>query len=237
MYFDALIKYMSAFLEQNSLKVEADGIITGNDKTFKIAYNEQTKLYELFLKLEDGSFKVISAFLFDETQTEKDVESVALDFIDTLRGELGIKKKISHTNVALPQSDDGEKVTKSGLTQKLLAIFPQFKETYKIHVSENDRFLMVNFYHETFIPAARELVRSNNKKAIKKFYDALSDMFIKGDGETVPFVVGIAAACVYDDAELLKAFKEYTADQGSFYTSVHNLSAEFRHNKKLKKVF
>lgn len=234
MFYEKLIEKMLPFMKEQGYEQTDSGFVN-NEKKVRVAYNESKKLYELYLKDGEDAEKQLSAFLFDETQTEKDIESVAIDFTDTLKSAFGVKKTRSVvSSVELPDELGGEKVGVGGLTQKLLAIFPQYKETYKEHVAKYGKLLMAEFCHEYFIPSVKELVRSGNKRQVKKFYDAMSDMFIAADSETVPFVVGILSAAVYGEPELLETLRVQTEDCPSLYTQVINFSATMKHNKKLR---
>ena len=235
MFYEKLIEKLLPFLSEQGFAKTEDGF-EKEDKKVRAVYNQEKKLYELYLT-EDGAEKLLSAYLFDETQTEKDIESVAIDFTDTLKKAFGIKNERSRVeNVALPDELGGDKVGVGGLTQKLLAIFPQYKETYKAHVAQYGKLLMADFCHEYFIPSVKELVRSGNKRQIKKFYDAMTDMFIAADKEAVTYIVSILSAAVYGEKELADNFKELTADCPSLYTQVLNFTNEMKHSKKLRSI-
>lgn len=229
MYYNKLVELMLPFLKENGFN-ETDGAFVCEDKQVKFVYNQEKKVYELYL-----NENVVSAYLFDETQTEKDIESVAIDFISTLKSKLGIKKaKPTANQVALPDELKGEKVGVGGLAQKLLAIFPAHKENYKTFVAQKGKFLPVRFSKEYFIPSIKELLNGGNKKAVKKFYDAMTDMFTAADSETSALVVAILSASVYGKNEQLAVLKEQTAACESLYTFVLNFTAEMKHSKKLR---
>ncbi|MEE0945766.1 MAG: hypothetical protein U0M42_02915 [Acutalibacteraceae bacterium] len=234
MYYDVLLKNLSSFFEENEITALEDGSFGAKDKKFKISYNEQNKCYELSFAEENGEFSVISSYLFDETQREKDVESVAIDFTETLRKQLSIAKKRVASSVSLPTSDSGENATLSGLTQKLLAFFPQNKEIYKTEVANQGRFLATKFYKEYFIPDIKALLSSGNKKQIKKFYDAMTEIFINGDEETVTFTVACISAAVYDSEELKETAKAQTTDCASFYSNIYHFCGQLKSDKKLR---
>lgn len=238
MFFEKVIGFMIPFFNEQGYNQEENGSFVKEDTTIRVVYNSAKKLYELYLKSGEADEKLIAAYLFDETQNEKDTEAVAIDFIETLKGKLGIKKvRGVTTEIALPDELGGEKVTVGALTQKLLAIFPAHKENYKAHVAHYGKFLMVDFCHEYFIPSVKELVENGNKKQIKKFYDAMCDMFIAADSETVPFVVGILAVAVYEKEELLEALKGYTTQCPALYRQVVNFGIAYKNNKKLRNCF
>lgn len=238
MYYEELIKFMTPFFDEQGLTADENGIYTGKGKKVKINYSESKKVYELLVADEESDeYKTASAYLFDETQNKNDIEAVAIDFIDTLHKQLGVKKVASRTGIELPSDLGGDRVGLGGLTQKLLAIFPQYKETYKQHVADYGKFLAVNFFHENFIPSVKQLLESGNKKQIKKFYDAMCDIYIDADADTVPFVVGVVAAAVYDNTALLETVKDYTEECPTYAVAVRNFAENMKHNKKLKNCF
>lgn len=234
MYYEALIKYLSEFFAENEITKNEDGTFTGKGKNIKINYNEATKCYELSVAEAGGEFSLVSSYLFDESQREKDVESVAIDFADTLRKKLSIAKKQVAANVALPTSEGTDKVTLSGLTQKLLAIFPQNKDEYKNHVAAHNRFLATQFYKDFLIPDTIVLLNSGNKKQIKKFYDAMVEIFIRSDEETAAFCVACVSAAIYNNAELKAAAKELTTECSTYYSNIEHFSNKLKSSKKLR---
>ena len=85
MYYESLIKFLDSFFKEQEIRANEDGTFSGKDKTIKIEYNQNSKCYELFTADEGGEFAKISSYLFDESQKESDIESVAIDFADSLR--------------------------------------------------------------------------------------------------------------------------------------------------------
>ncbi len=235
MYYDSLIKFLEPFFKEQEIAVNEDGTFNGKDKTIKIEYNENSKCYELFTADADGEFVKISSYLFDDSQKESDIESVAIDFADSLRKNLGIKNKRSAQAIELPTDEGGETVSLSGLTQKLLAIFPAHKDTYKVHCSEYGRFLPVDFYKKYLIPAVKNLLSSGNKKQIKKFYDAMREIYINGDTETDSFTVAVIAAAVYDNEELKKeAMIQNETECRTFSQNIETFCGQIKSSKKLR---
>ena len=235
MYYESLIKFLEFFFKEQEIVANEDGTFSAKEKTIKIEYNQNSKCYELFTADTEGEFVKISSYLFDESQKESDVESVAIDFADSLRKNLGIKNKRSAEAIELPTDEGGENVSLSGLTQKLLAFFPAYKDTYKVHCSENNRFLPVDFYKENLIPAAKNLLSSGNKKQIKKFYDAMREIYVNGDAETGSFTVAVIAAAVYDNEELKKeAIAQNEAECRTFAQNITTFCSEIKSSKKLR---
>ncbi len=238
-YFDAIISEMQVLLDGQ--KFVLDGEVYKNEqKAVKIEYNEAAKQFVLLLadieNGEMGEFYAASSWLFDESQNERDALAVGVDFADTLRGNLGVKKEKASVSVDLPVAEKGDTATISALTQKLLAIFPQFKETYKESVAEYSKFLYLDFYVENFVPAIKNLIETGTKKQNKKLFDMLSDMYNTGKGDTTDIVVALVSAAIYNNENGKAAFDDFAGENKHMQTAVKEFLKTLEKNKKLKEI-
>ena len=236
-YFNAIISEMQVLLDGQKLVREGD-IFKNDQNAVKIEYNEATKQFELLLAtVTDGAvsdFSVISSWLFDETQNEKDALAVGVDFADTLRGKLGLKKERGTVAAQLPVAEKNDSATILALTQKLLAVFPQYKDAYKASVEKYGKFLYLDFYTENFVPAAAALIDSGNKKQIQKLFDMLAEMYVSGNSETVDAIVAIICAVQFQNESRAATVAEQLADNTHLKTAVREFSAALSKNKKLQ---
>lgn len=236
-YFDAIISEMKVLLDgQNFI---ADGEIYKNEqKAIKIEYDEEKKLFNLLAadvaEGEVSEFATLTSWFFDETQTERDALAVGVDFADTLRSNLGLKKERGTAKVELPVADKGDTATISALTQKLLATFPQFKDAYKESVAKYNKFLYLDFFTENFVPAIKNLLETGTKKQHKKLFDMLSEMYNTGSGETTDAVVALISATIYNNEKGAEIFREHTAENKHLQTSIREFSKVLEKSKKLK---
>ncbi len=239
--FEAVLAEMKPSLDGQKFVV--DGEIYKNDtKAVQVCFDEATKMF--ILKAADitdgemGEFTVLSSWLFEDDQTAKDAAAVGIDFTDTLRSNLGLKKTTRDTTaaVALPTYEKGDAVTVTTLTQKLLAIFPEYKDDYKASVAKYGKFLYQDFFMTRFVPSIKAMLsnKAANKKPIKKLFDMLAELYVEGDAETVDQIVAIIAAAIYDNSEYVAVFKEYTEGNEHLQNSVEELSAFIKGNKKLR---
>ena len=236
-YFDAVISEMKVLLDGQ--KFILDGEIYKNEqKAVKIEYNEEAKLFCLLLadvsEGEVSEFETATTWYFDETQTERDALAVGVDFADTLRTQLGVKKEKSAARVDLPVADKGDSATISALTQKLLATFPQFKETYKESVAKYNKFLYFDFFTENFVPAIKNSLETGTKKQHKKLFDMLSDMYNTGNGETTDAVVALICAAIYNNEKGAQVFSDHAAENKHMQTAVREFLAILSKSKKLQ---
>ncbi len=240
-YYNVVIEEMKPLLDGQ--KFVSDGDIFKNDiKAVKVCYEEETKMFAILVADitdgEVGEFTKLTSWLFEEDQTERDAAAVGVDFADTLRAHLGLKKTVKNTagQIALPTTEKGDAVTISTLIQKLLAVFPEFKDAYKESVAKYGKFLSVEFFTTNFAAGIKDMLGDPkaNKKAIKKLFDMLEDIYVEGDGEAVDMTVALVCASIYGNEEYIKIFKEQMAENQHFISSVEELLGLMKGNKKLR---
>lgn len=242
--YNAVISEMKPLLDGQCFK--ADGDIFKNDNcAVRVSFDETAKMFVLsFATVTDGEteeFTELTRWLFDDNQTEKDAVAVGVDFADTLRGKLGVKKAARTTTVgevALPTVTKGDAVTITTLTQRLLATFPEFKENYKENVAKYGKFLYQDFYLTYFVPEIKAMLldEKKNRKAVKKLFDMLWEMYVDGDSDTVDAVVLLISAAVYGEKSYIDLFKEYTEGKEHLHRSVDELLSIISKSKKLKQA-
>ena len=189
---------------------------------------------------EEGNqtdFSELTAWLFDDSQNEKDAISVGIDFADTLRKNMGIKAKVNAVAVELPTATKGGALKVSGFTKKLLDIYPQYKDEYKEHMALYGNFLYLNFFAKTLVVQIKEAMQGGNKKTVKKLYELLENGYIHGDKDTINAIVASLAAAAYNDIKIKEAIDNMLADNSHFKASFDNFSATFASKKKLLAVF
>lgn len=240
--YNAVIKEMQVLLDGQKFTLQ-DGTYKNETKAVKVEYDEAEKMF--LLKIADitdgeqGDFTVASSWLFEDDQTERDAAAVGVDFADTLRSALGVKADRARiSNVALPTAEKGDSVNVLTLTQKLLAIYPQFKETYKEDVAAYGKFLHLNFFTTNFVPAIQADLRDgkNNKKAVKKLFDMLADMYVDGDTNTTDTVVALLGAVAYGDEALTEAVRTQLGENKHMLTSFNEMLVSLKGSKKLREA-
>ena len=240
-YF-AVIAEMKPFFDSQGF-VKSGDVFKNEQYEVKIWYDEEIKCFKLGLAQIEGDvtgeLAVLENWLFDETQTEKDAVAVGVEFTDTLRSKLGIKKTAARggaADISLPLTEKGESVNILTLTQKLLAIFPEKKETYKESVAKYGKYLYVDFIAGEFVPEIKELLASekSNKKQIKKLFDMLSETYVDGDKTTADMIVALISAAIFGDENLTAAATPYFSENQHLKTCVNELTTELKINRKLR---
>ena len=231
---------MQPFFDEQKFVSLENGIFANDQKAAEIRYDEARQQYILAVANvnEDksfGEYKEINAWLFDDSQNAKDAQAVGIDFVTSLRKELGIKFKrtVDGANVELPTANKSGSVNIQGLTKKILDFYPALKDAYKAHVAQYGNFLYLNFYGEFLVPCLKKTFTDNNKKQIKKLYDVFGDIYVKGDRDTVNAVVVVLCAAAYNDEKVTEAIREMLAEDKHFLDSFNGLIPFFAKNKKL----
>lgn len=240
-YINKVLEELNPLLAEQGFKLK-DGAYKNDKKAVKVEYDESRQSYVLFAADidEQGNqtdFSELTAWLFDDSQNEKDAVSVGMDFADTLRKNLGIKAKASAIAVELPTATKGGAVKISGFTKKLLDVYPQYKDEYKEHMALYGNFLYLNFFSKTLVVQIKEAMLTGNKKTVKKLYDLLENGYIHGDKDTINAIVASLAAAAYNDTKIKEAIDNMLADNSHFKSSFDNFLSTFASKKKLLKVF
>lgn len=240
-YYDVVIGEMKDFLDQNGFK-EQNGVFTSGTKAIKIEYDEEKQIYKLLCadvnEGEVGEYAVISSYLFDDSQTKNDAVSVGIDFVDSARKAMGIKasRKASSGEAELPSANAGNAVTVATLTAKLLANYPELKDTYKQETTAKGKYLYLDFCTTYFVPEIKKTLDSGNKKATKKLIDMLCEIFVSGDRASVNLVIALLSAAIGKDGNRFKAATDRMEDCPHLVTAINQEIAVLVKNKKLQKA-
>lgn len=240
-YYGAVIAEMTPFFEENGFKAEGETFSDGK-LSVRIEYDEARQVYNLRgAEIADGKagdYELLSSYLFDDSQLEKDAASVGIDFVDTLKKKLGIKAKrrAGGSEVELPTAYKGDAVTVTTLTSKLLAVYPSHKDTYKAEVDAKGKYLYLDFMTTYFVPEIRKTLDSGNKKSVKKLIDMLIEIFVQGDNATSTAVVALLAAAIGKNEARFIAATEHMDECTSLVTSINNMIPLLGKNKKFTKA-
>lgn len=243
---ETVVGQLGVIIETNNFKPNDDGTVYKNEKiAFRISHNEEKKLLlldvaEVTENGETGDFKNASSWLFEDEESVRDAESAGLDFLDTLKGKMGIRsaRTTRGGEVALPRKDTGSAVNIEALSAKCLAVFPQFKEMYKEHVSLYGSLLYVEFFKSTVAVKMGEVLDENNKKTVKKVISMLDDMYVKGDRNVQNVVAGIilGGACRENEKRYETALS-YMDETPYLKNAFKNIMAKVNKDKRFKAIF
>ena len=225
---------MEPLLSEQGFKAGENGEFSNDTKKVLVAYDEEKQMYRFSIADIDGDYKEVSAWLFDDSQNAKDASSVGIDFVATLRKELGITaKRVGNNNIELPSASKSGNMTVTGFAKKMLDVYPTMKEEYKEHIAVYGNFLYINFFGESLVPNLKNTFENGSKKQIKKLYDVFEDAYLKGDKDTVNILVAVLCAAAYKNENITAAIREMLEVDKHFLASFDNLLPIFHKNKKL----
>ena len=237
-YYDRVIEEMQPFFDEQGFKSQEDGSFKNDKKSVKVRYDESRQMYTLSAAdIEDGNIGESTennACHLDARQTAKDAASVGIDFTASLRKSLGIKvKRTASAEVELPSLSKSGSITITGFAKKMLDFFPSIKEDYKNHIAQYGNFLYLNFFGEYLVPQIKSVIASDNKKQIKKLFDLLDDLYVKGDRDTVNTIVAVLCAAAYNDEKATAAVRLALASDKHILSSFDKFLTVHPKSKKL----
>lgn len=240
-YYDNVIKEMQPFFNENGFKLDND-VFSSEKMDVKVVYNDEKQVYSLLVAKndeEDKEFIEINSWLFDDSQNARDAESVGIDFTQSLRKELGLKKQRTSNvgaNIELPSASKNGNINVSSFTKKMLDVYPPLKEAYKEHIAVYGNFLYINFFGEHLVPALTKTFTDSNKKQVKKLYDVFEDVYLKGDRESINILVAVLCAAAYKNEKATESVRDMLSDDSHFLAAFDNFASELPKNKKLFKA-
>ena len=241
---ERILEQLNGIIETAGFKANEDKTEFKNEKlAFKISHNEEKKLLLLDLAEvgengEVGEYSNASSWLFENPEELRDAESAGMDFFDTLKGKLGMKSTRINRNgeIAMPSKEkSGNSFNVEALCAKLLAIYPNLKDEYKNHVAEYGSFLYVDFFKTHIVPQIEKLLDENNKKALKKVFPVLDDLYINGDRTVQNVIVGVVlCGAVKNNQSRYDAAMEALAEHQFLKVAFFNIMNRYKKDKALK---
>lgn len=238
-YFENLIAEMKPLLDEQGFKSAGEGIYQNDKKAVKIEYDEDKKMYRLFMAEVNGEeteeYVEVSAWLFDESQNAKDAASVGIDFCDTVRNKLGVKiKREVGAQVDLPTFSKDGAYNVTAFAKKALDVFPALKDPYREHIAKYGNFLYIDFFGEYLVPELKKVYKENNKKTVKKVTEVAQSAYINGDRDVVDLLVALLSAAVAEDTVAAENLYASLGENKHFIQAVQSFSQNLIKSKKLK---
>lgn len=130
----------------------------------------------------DNDWKTLATWMFDpETDTEKDAQSIANDFVDTIAAP--VRKKATKGAKKKKKDEEGN-ADPLFFSKRLFSVFPELKEEVKAEEDCYDPFRGVTFAKASIVPKVNELLKSGSKQDITKLAAVLNAQYDAGDMDT-----------------------------------------------------
>lgn len=241
---EKITEQLSGIIESGAFTANDEKTIYTNDRlSFKISHDEEKKLLLLDVagvndSGEVGAFENASSWLFENPEDLRDAESAGLDFLDTLKGKLGIRFARTGKNgeIAMPSKEKtGNSINIEGFCAKALAVYPQFKDDYKNHISHYGSLLYIDFFKTTLMPKVGEVLDENNKKNIKKLFALLNELYTEGDRTVQNVVAGVVlCGAVAESESRYSTALEALEEMPYLKTAFVNIVSRYKKDKKLR---
>ena len=242
-FYNELCELLKDFFSEIGLESQEDGIFLNDGFAVKIDYDDNAKLIVLkAAKPQEGEqleFITLSQYLFDDSHTKKDLGAVAIDFEETIREEIGAKRKINTSKIAMPKAERTDAPNIEAFTKVFLDICPQYRENYKTMVALNGKFLPVSFYLECGREKMIDLANNGTEKQISKFLNFLNKYYIEGENQVVAIITTIIlGGSFYDKKELFnEKILPFMQDMNFLKMAAINSIDNSAKDKKLQNLF
>lgn len=196
---------------------ESGSYFTDGKAAIRVSYDEGRQMFLLEQAAMAGeapedAWNTLSSWLFAADAPVKDAQSIANDFVDSVREYIGVKPTVNrNTAAALPaKGNAGDDPTPAALAGRFLTVFPQFKGDYDRYVTENGAFLYVRFFEEVAVPHVASLLDADDKKRLVKLFDMLNVVYCNGTKEARAVVSAvILAGALRDHPERMETARRY----------------------------
>ncbi len=218
---DIIIEVLAPVIDSQKFTRQGDECVYVNAKhAFRISYDADRHVYNLDMaKLVEGGeaeFYNVSSYLFDDSSDERDARSVGGDFLDCLNNELGIQRSASlrKRDVALPSKSSGEGTPGiEAFANRILTLFPEYKDKYKDDVAKYNGFMFDNFFSIVGPEIILRTIDTDNKKHFTKIVNTLDDFYVEGDNDVQSTIMySVIGETFRGNNDLFNKFKQMCTD-------------------------
>lgn len=132
----------------------------------------------------DNEWKSLATWMFDpETDTEKEADSIANDFVDNCTSAVAVKRMKAMKKKNKSREDDGN-ADPLFLAKRFVTYFPQLKEEIKAEEDCYYPFRGVTFFKASIMPELINYVKTADKQQIAKLCNLLNTQYSNGNLDT-----------------------------------------------------
>ena len=164
--------------------------------------------------------KQLSLWLLEPSiHDEKDVKSIANDFLETMENNFASAKAKDISKVKIPKAVSKNQA-KAGvasydaqtLCNRFVMHYPEYKDDLKQNLLDYDELLAADFAEKFIAPKMLEVLNSGNKKEQKKFFTMLSEVYEDGLNEVQDLIAVVIMSKMDNKPEYLEIADEYMSD-------------------------
>ncbi len=170
-----------------------------------------------FADAVEEDYQNTSASLYDDDYTEKDIKSLANEFIESV--EKTYSKKLNKQQGKLP-NPVSKSAAKNGsayfdtntLANRMTQIYPDTKEAYKENFARYGEFLADDFFVNHCNKYVLQTIRENDPIKMRKLFNCLNEIYNDGTNEVQSVIVVTILGEMADDEKLLANCVDYMED-------------------------
>lgn len=163
---------------------EMTALFTSEDTAYNIVYYKEKMRMVLRICTMDGGepdnkWKSVATWLFDPSvDTEKEAESIAQDFIETINGP---KQQAIVQTQKKKKKDNNGNVDSLFFANRMVNYFPTLKDEIAYEKLHYSPFRGVTFAKEKILPLFTEFVENEGANTLGKLSQSLNDIYDMGD--------------------------------------------------------
>ena len=132
----------------------------------------------------DNDWKTLATWMLNpETDSMKDADSIANDFVDNCTSTMAAKRLKTTKKKKKKDADEGS-ADPLFLSKRFVTFFPELKDEIKQEEDCYYPFRGVTFTRASILPKLQSFVRTANKKDMEKLGSLLSTQYSNGDVDT-----------------------------------------------------
>lgn len=206
-------KVESALAPQNFTKEKVKGsdgemvsLFTSDTTAYSVVYFVEKKhmVMRSCAMTEEGpdnEWKTLATWMFDpETDTQKEANSIANDFVDNCTNTAAIKRAKNAKKKKKKGEDEGN-ADPLFLAKRFVTLFPELKSEIKYEEDSYFPFRGVTFTRASIVPKVQQLLQSGNKQQINKLCGLLSTQYSNGDADTRSIITIVILNSVPEDKQ------------------------------------
>lgn len=226
---EMVFRYDKNTMVSSALPVEQNGNVyrmymDGKESTAIVEYDGDENKIKLLGASEANAApencKQLSLWLLEPSvHDEKDVKSIANDFVETMEQQFATAKAKDLSKVKIPKAVSKNQA-KSGvasydaqtLCNRFVMIYPEYKDDLKQNLLDYDELLAVDFCEKFIAPKMVEVLNSGNEKEQKKFFLMLNDVYEDGLNEVQDLIAVVIMSKMDNKPEYLDIADKYMSD-------------------------
>lgn len=217
---------------------ELTALYTSDDTAYNIVYYK-SKMRMVLRQCEmnggepDNNWKSAATWLFDpEVDTEKEAESIASDFIETIQGPK--QQAITQTRKKKKKDNDGN-VDSLFLANRMVNYFPSLKDDIAYEKLHYANFRGITFAKEKILPLFTEFVANEGAVTLGKLSQSLNDIYDMGDLDVKGIISYILLNSVEDSNKREQLLVNFTDANKKIIASAYTLRGKKIKPEKPKK--